>query len=175
MCLSRLGSEERQTLGALLTKQELLSSIEALKTAKSPGGNGIPAEFYKAFVGLLADKLVKLYMKALEKLMFFDIMREALIVMIPKLGKDPLEMKSYLPLSMLNVDQKLLSHVLASRYQQSPVCQLFTEEPGHVRDGYLLLRSRTEEAEVNAQDERAYKLTSVSATLSRTMCGTAIR
>ena len=42
-------------------------------------------------------------------------MREALVVMIPKQGKDPKMISSYRPISMLNIDTKILCRVLANR------------------------------------------------------------
>ncbi|KAJ1206795.1 hypothetical protein NDU88_002193 [Pleurodeles waltl] len=48
--LLRLSLKEREDIGASLTRLELLGAVGALKTAKSPGGNGLLAEFFETFV-----------------------------------------------------------------------------------------------------------------------------
>lgn len=41
-------------------------------------------------------------------------LREAIIVVLPKPGKDPLLPYSYRPISLINIDHKLLARVLAT-------------------------------------------------------------
>lgn len=46
-------------------------------------------------------------------------MNEAIIVIIPKPGKDPLQSDSYRPISLLNTDVKLLARILATRLEKA--------------------------------------------------------
>ncbi|KAJ1197802.1 hypothetical protein NDU88_001650 [Pleurodeles waltl] len=53
--------------------------------------------------------------EALELGLLPDTCREALIAVLPKAGRDPLDVRSYRPLSLLNTDCKLLGKILANR------------------------------------------------------------
>ena len=82
---------------------------------KVPGTDGFPVEYYEAYRATLAPKLLVVYHDAHQWGILPDSLREALIVVLPQYGRDPLEVSSYHPLSMLNIDYKILSKVLANR------------------------------------------------------------
>ena len=79
--------------------------------AKAPGGDGLLPELYKELPKVLADILLMVYREALETGVLPASMREAMVALLPKQGKDPLDAASYRPLSMLNIDQKILGQI----------------------------------------------------------------
>lgn len=96
---------------------------EALKTAptnKRPGSDGLPYEFYEAFWDLLEAPLV-----AAAAEVFTDTgsmaplpksMREGIITLIFKGGgKDRRDPATYRPITLLNVDYKLIAKAIAAR------------------------------------------------------------
>ncbi|KAJ1103848.1 hypothetical protein NDU88_001269 [Pleurodeles waltl] len=105
LLMLKLSPEECELLVPFLDKKELLNAVTSLKITKARGDDGLPAEFYKLFPESLVDKLLPVYTEALERDLLLDSMREAMIVIIPKPGRDPMEMTPYRPLSILNVDQ----------------------------------------------------------------------
>ncbi|KAJ1210442.1 hypothetical protein NDU88_005806 [Pleurodeles waltl] len=63
----------------------------------------------------LLPRLLEILQELREGGLLPQQMREALIEMLPKAGRDPADPSSYRPLSMLNVHVKLLTKVLAMR------------------------------------------------------------
>lgn len=93
----------------------MVSAIARLKAAKSPGPDGFSAVFYKVFCNELAPFLAKLFNSFLETGAVTPSMAEATISVLLKPGKNPKECGSYRPISLLNIDAKLLASILAAR------------------------------------------------------------
>lgn len=70
-------------------------------------------EFYSQHTELLAPRLTSLLTDFTRQGALPDSMAEVIIVLVPKPGKDPLEYASYRPISLLNVDAKVLAKVLS--------------------------------------------------------------
>ena len=56
----------REWLNAPLTLEGVTGVIRALASGKTPGGDGLPIEFYKHYIDLLAARLLAVYAKAFE-------------------------------------------------------------------------------------------------------------
>ncbi|KAJ1081969.1 hypothetical protein NDU88_002141 [Pleurodeles waltl] len=80
--------EARETLDASITREEILAAIRSLKNAKTPGSDGMPAEFYHRYADTIADSLLEVYKEALQKGSHQVTISEALIAMVPKPGKE---------------------------------------------------------------------------------------
>ncbi|XDV14321.1 hypothetical protein PO909_014592 [Leuciscus waleckii] len=104
-------------LGGLITTAEVQEAINSLQSGKSPGQDGFTVEYYKTFSALLAPVLRDMFNAAFRQRRLPDTLSKATISLIPKKGKDPLLCGSYRPISLLNVDLKILSMVLALRLQ----------------------------------------------------------
>lgn len=86
-----------------------------MKCHKAPGPDGYPNEFYKEFGDLLSPYLFKVYTQAYEVGRLPPTLNEAIITVLPKKGKDPVEVSSYRPISLLPCDQKILAKALSVR------------------------------------------------------------
>lgn len=113
-----LTMEDRERVEGNVTLKEVQAAVSGLKGGKTPGADGFPSEFYSNFAELLAPRLRTLLsdFESLEALP--DSMKEAVIVLVPMLGKDPLDCASYRPISLLNVDAKIFAKILANRLSQ---------------------------------------------------------
>ncbi|KAJ1167387.1 hypothetical protein NDU88_007779 [Pleurodeles waltl] len=112
--LPHVEEEQMEALEEPLDLEEIKSSIGELASGKTPGPDGLPADFYKVFASQLAPRLLRVYEEAVQRGCYSASQREALLVSLPKPGRDPAEMGSYWPLAMLNID-KVLAKVLAVR------------------------------------------------------------
>lgn len=112
--LSTLTQDDRDFLGADITLEEINKTIKSLKTGKTPGPDGIPSEVYKNF-NELTPFMLQMFTQAFENGILPPSLYEAVITVIPKKGKDPEEVGGYRPISLINVDQKILAKTLANR------------------------------------------------------------
>ena len=98
------------------TMAELTNAVKQLKHNKSPGGDGIPVEFYI----MLWSKISKIVLDAINYGFDTEQLHNSalygVICLLPKKGKD----SRYIcniedPITLLNTDYKLIEKVLANR------------------------------------------------------------
>ena len=78
-------NEQNEQLAKSINKNELKQAIYQMQNNKSPGIDGIPAEFYKTFYETLENGLIQLDNNSLftEK-SITNTMQQAIITLIPK-------------------------------------------------------------------------------------------
>ena len=100
-----------------ITKKDIQLSLQNMENNKSPGNDGLPIEFYVTFLDFISDDLINCYNACLEEEDLTVSQRQAIITLIEKPGKDNSMIKSWRPISLLNVDLKILSKILSRRIQ----------------------------------------------------------
>ena len=88
-----------------------------MKHNKSPGLDGITTEFYQAFWLLLGNFLVDVYNECYEEGIQPDSQRQAVFSLIFKKGNAD-DIANYRPISLTNVDYRILAFTLAQRMQK---------------------------------------------------------
>ena len=85
-------------------------------TQRSPGSNGFSAEFYQT----LNENLIPIFLKLFHKLENEETLPDSLyddtITLKPKPHKDVTE--NFRPISLMNIDTKILNKILANRTQE---------------------------------------------------------
>lgn len=109
--LPSLLAKSCRDLEAPLCVEEIAMAISQLAAHKTPGLDGFPTEWYSQFQHLICPFLLHTYNKALNA-GIPPPMREALIILLLKPCKDPLKCDSYRPISLINVDVKILAKVV---------------------------------------------------------------
>ena len=111
---------QRNHLEQPLTEIELLNALKNLKNNKCPGSDGLSVEFYKIFWNEIRGYLHKSLLFAHEMGVLSTEQKRGVISLIPKKEADRLILHNWRPITLLNVDYKILTKALALRLKRTP-------------------------------------------------------
>ena len=124
--ISKTVSRENKQRDEPFNINEIRQAISTLENNKSPGNDGLTAEFYKTFTFLQHD-LKELYEEILAIRRMPESIRQAVITCIYKEGKME-DITNWRPLSLLNYDYKILTTKLLANHLQNSLADVISAE-----------------------------------------------
>ncbi|OOO00291.1 MAG: hypothetical protein ATN35_08060 [Epulopiscium sp. Nele67-Bin004] len=98
-----------------LTMKELDTAIKQMAIDKAPGQDGLTSNFYKFFWEDIKELLFNAINECIDSNNLMSTMKQGIITLLPKPGKDKRYIENLRPITLLNVDYKLLTHIIANR------------------------------------------------------------
>ena len=116
-----------------ITIDECTKALSLMKINKSPGTDGLTVEFFRYFWDdirvLVYDSIRSAYN---SEILSFE-QKRGVLRLIPKKGKDLTNVKNWRPISLLNTDYKLLTHILAIRLQKILHTIISKDQSGYLK------------------------------------------
>ena len=98
-----------------LNFEEIKKALMSMLNGKSPGSDGLPAEFYKHFWYLIGETITIIINNTLHyESELSPSQRLGIIRIFSKNDKEKTDLKNYRPISLLNTDYKIIAKTIAN-------------------------------------------------------------
>jgi hypothetical protein len=133
-----ISAEQAAASEKAVNVQDVLTAIQRLKKSKSPGPDGLTAEFYISFANVLAPALSRAINDVLNNGDPTNVFAQGTIIMIPKKVSHITHLNHIRPITLLNTDYKIASHILANRIQPTLHRIIHSDQTGYVKGRRIL-------------------------------------
>ena len=110
----KLNQIDKEKCEGLLTEKECLEAVKSMELGKSPGTDGLPAEFYKVFLKDMSPFLISSLNRSYQNGKLAITQRRGVISLIPKKDKALNELKNWRPKTLPKCEYKIASKAIAS-------------------------------------------------------------
>ena len=143
LSIPQLSEEHKQSCEGQITVEECKKVLETFQNNKAPGNDGIPIEFYKNCWDLISEPFVDCVNESFDKEEMSNSKRQAVITLIEKKGKDRTLIKNWRPISLVNVDAKMISKKIASRIKNVLLSIIHYNQTGFKIKGIVINQIET--------------------------------
>jgi hypothetical protein len=116
--VAKLNQDEFNDLNSSISPKDIEAVINSLPTKQSPGPDWFSAEFYQTFKEDLIPVLHKLFHKTEAEGTQPKSFYEVTITLILKAQKDPIKIENFRPISLMNINAKIINKIFANRIQE---------------------------------------------------------
>ena len=147
-----LEAHKQKECEGLLTETECLESLKLMEANKSPGNDGLPAEFYKVFWKDVHHYLLNALNCAYANGPLSIIQRRGLITLVPKKNKPAHFLKNWRPITLLNCDCKVAAKSISNRIRKVLPKIINNDQTGFLKNGFIGENIRLVDSIINYTD-----------------------
>ena len=135
--ITTLSNDEKLSCEGLVTENECLTALREFKNGKSPGTDGLPAEFYRRFWSELGTDMSASFNYAFSTGTLSISQKRGIISLIPKKNKDKCLLENLRPISLLNIDYKILTKTIAKRMEKVLPNVINPNQTGYIKGRFI--------------------------------------
>ena len=113
--LPQVKESDNLRLKQKIQKYEILHALKSMEPNKSPGSDGLSSSFYVKFFDIFGDVLTEIINLAFDQNSLSVSQKLSYITLICKDKSQSEDMKFYRPISLLNIDYKIISKIMSQR------------------------------------------------------------
>ena len=102
-----------------LNELKLLKALKSMQINRSSGNDRLRKEFYETFQNEIKHPFINSIMEVREKKKLSAFQRQTLIKLIEKKERDKRFIEIWHPISLLNVDYRIIAKALATRLKET--------------------------------------------------------
>ena len=133
----KLSDNERDEIEGKLTLKERQNILKSFKLGKSPGEDGYTVEFDNCFFEILGQDLLDSVNASYDFGELSISQRRGAITLVPKEDSSLLLLSNWHPITLLNVDYKIASKVIAERLESVLLKLINPDQTGFVKGRYI--------------------------------------
>ena len=132
-----ISQQHKNDCDKALTMKDLEDALFKMSVGKSPGNDGLTVEFFKCFWDDIKTVFFSsvCYSRTVGELS--SSQRQAIIKLIEKKDKDKRYIENWRPISLLNIDTKIISKSLASRFIPVLATIISSDQTAYVKGRYI--------------------------------------
>lgn len=132
--LPQVTEKDKFWLDGPIQLEEIHLALKSMNLSKCPGSDGLTVEFYQKFWPMLATTINLLFKTVVQRKILHNSARQGITSLMGKLGRDPLTLKNWRPLSLLNTDYKLFAKVLSNRMAHTASYLIDSDQKGFMKN-----------------------------------------
>ena len=153
---TKVNETDKEMCDKEVSIDEIFNAAKLQKPDKSPGDDGISSEFYQLFWYLIGDDFVSVVKDIFRNKRLCESQYRGMITLLFKKGERE-DIRNWRPITLLNVDYKFISKILAERLKKVLPKIINTEQKGFVKgrnifDGNRLLQDIIDYTEIEDEE-----------------------
>ena len=138
LLIPKLSEEQKMSCEGKITSEECALLLECFQNNKSPVGTmELSLNSIKKFWPLISEPFIQCINKCFKKGEMSLSQKQAVITLIEKKGKDRSFLDNWRPISLVNVDAKIMSKAIATRIKNVLPNIIHHNQTGFIEDRYI--------------------------------------